>query len=182
MLANFVSVFGILLVTLFVVLGICFMIDKVSAWFIAKDKPRATVGPYMPLRDMHSLHPNPFQNYSFPDYSATFSHQGWKIDILEKRLEDINVRLTDIEQNYMIDSDDDESLIDMVKRHEKDIEDLKYENDNRKEDIDVLKMHYKECRQIANIAWERTKDIEQKITVGDDPNRMNITTVTASEG
>lgn len=169
MLANFVSVFGILLVTLFVVLGICFVIDKVSAWLIAKDKPRASVGPYTPVRDIPSMHPSPFSGYKFAPEST--------VDSVLSRIKTLENKMEEFEQFYMIDSDDDESLIDMVKRHEKDIEDLKYENNNRKEDIDVLKMSYKECRQVANIAWGRTKDIEQKITIGDDPNQMMTTTI-----
>ena len=111
MLTNFVSVLGILLVAAFVVMGIYFLIERIGGYFAAKRREKfyQSQSNYIPY---NHVRPGSIPSSS---YCVRCSR--------EATLYDLNRRLTELEQFYAVDSDD-ESLVDMVKYLRHDVDNL----------------------------------------------------------
>ena len=111
MLTNFVSVLGILLVAAFVVMGIYFLVERIGGLVAVKrwEKTHQSQSNYIPY---NHVRPGSIPSSS---YCVRCSR--------EATLYDLNRRLTELEQFYTVDSDD-ESLVDMVKYLRHDVDNL----------------------------------------------------------
>lgn len=162
MLTNFVSVLGILLVAAFVVMGIYFLIERIGEYFTEKRQEKIYQSQlnYIPY--------NHVRPGSIP--SSSFCVRCSR----EATLYDLNRRLTELEQFYAIDSDD-ESLVDMVKRLRDDVDNLTVKDDAIDSDdelyIDMLTDMVKEVRddidkinnKIGELEYPE-KTIEEKLS------------------
>ena len=148
MLTNFVSVLGILLVAAFVVMGIYFLVERIGGYFAMKEQEET-------YRSQHNYVKYTPYNYVRPGSipSSSFCVKCSR----EATLYDLNRRLTELEQFYTIDNDDDESLVDIVKNLREDVNDI----------LSSIKLHYDLIKQLYS---DRDEDVNK---IADQINRLD---------
>lgn len=187
MLTNFVSVLGILLVAAFVVMGIYYLVSVLRGYFAMIRQEKTYRSQYN-----YSSYANRV-NRETPD---TTPYELYKIrsriSELENKINDVETILEvgdhgDFECDFTTTIPEDiQNLRDEVETLTRSVNDLKEKQDDfirlvgdLQEKQNCLESYYKGVRQVAGVAYDKVKNIEKKITVGDNPN--NMTSVTMQE-